>query len=183
MLAVGISKESSSPWVVHMIFAHTKSRDLCPLSGANKRTVKDAYHLPRPDEAQQYLVGSAVFLSLDLQNGHRKLQIHEEDRPKTAFSPGPSSAECPLVYQVYHLMDTVCWCAGTPLEALLRSLSAEFPDLVCVVKVQILTTNNIWQICKLLKCQILSPANTSCYVGSNTFHRLFGIHSSCAATI
>ena len=108
MLAVGISKESSSPWVVHMIFAHTKSRDLCPLSGANKRTVKDAYHLPRPDEAQHYLVGSAVFLSLDLQNGHRKLQIHEEDRPKTAFSPGPSSAECPLVYQVYHLMDTVC---------------------------------------------------------------------------
>ena len=87
-----------------MIFAHTKSRDLCPLSGANKRTVKDAYHLPRPDEAQHYLVGSAVFLSLDLQNGHRKLQIHEEDRPKTAFSPGPV-----LLNALWSIRCTISW--------------------------------------------------------------------------
>ena len=80
MLAVGIIKESSSPWVAHMVFARKKSRDLhAHYQELNKRTMKDAQHLPRPDEAQNHLVGSAVFLSLDVRNGHWKLQIHKED--------------------------------------------------------------------------------------------------------
>ena len=39
--------------------------DYCEL---NKRLVKDAYPLPRPDEAQDCLVGSTVFSTLDLQH-------------------------------------------------------------------------------------------------------------------
>ena len=75
-----------------MVFVHKKSGDLrlCVDYGElNKRTVKDTYPLPRPDEAQDRLAGLAVFSSLDLRNGYWQLPIHERDRPKTAFSPGP----------------------------------------------------------------------------------------------
>ena len=92
MLATGIIEESSSPWMAPMVFVRKKSGDLrlcVDYRELNKRTVKDAYPLPRPDEAQDRLAGSAVFSTLDLRNGYWQLPIHEEDRPKTAFSPGP----------------------------------------------------------------------------------------------
>ena len=92
MLATGIIEESSNPWMAPMFFVRKKSGDLrlcVDYRELNKRTVKDAYPLPRPDETQDRLAGSAVFSTLNLQNGYWQLPIHEEDRPKTAFSPGP----------------------------------------------------------------------------------------------
>ena len=55
----------------------------------NKKTVKDAYPLPRPDEVQDRLAGSTVFSTLDLQSGTWQLPVNPNDQPKTAFSPGP----------------------------------------------------------------------------------------------
>ena len=55
----------------------------------NKRTVKDTYPLPLPDEVQDQLAGSVVFSTLDLQSGYWQLPVHPEDQSKTAFSPGP----------------------------------------------------------------------------------------------
>ena len=92
MLATGIVEESSSPWMAPIVSVRKKSGDLrlcVDYRELNKRTVKDAYPLPRPDEAQDRLAGSAVFSTLDLRNGYWQLSIHKEDRPKTAFSPGP----------------------------------------------------------------------------------------------
>ena len=82
MLATGIIAESSSPWMAPMVFVCKKSGDLrlcIDYRELNKRTVKDAYPLPRPDEAQDCLAGSAVFCSLDLRNGYWLLPIHKED--------------------------------------------------------------------------------------------------------
>ena len=121
MLATGIIEESSSPWMAPMVFVRKKSGELrlcVDYRELNKRTVKDAYPLPRPDEAQDRLAGAAVFSSLDLRNGYWQLPIHEEDRPKTAFSPGPGLglfqfcrmpfglSGAPSSFQ--HLMDKVC---------------------------------------------------------------------------
>ena len=92
MLELGIIEESSSPWMAPMVFVPKKSGELrlcVDYRELNKRTVKDAYPLPRPDEAQDRLAGSAVFSTLDLQNGYWQVPISEEDRPKTAFCPGP----------------------------------------------------------------------------------------------
>ena len=55
----------------------------------NKRTVKDAYPLPLPDEVQDRLAGSVIFSTLDLQSGYWLLPVHMNDRAKTAFYPGP----------------------------------------------------------------------------------------------
>ena len=51
----------------------------------NKRTVKDAYPLPRPDEVQDRLAGSTIFSALDLQSGYWQLPVNPSDQAKTVF--------------------------------------------------------------------------------------------------
>ena len=55
----------------------------------NKRTARDAYPLPLPDEVQDCLSKSTIFSILDLQSGYWQVSVNPEDRAKTAFCPGP----------------------------------------------------------------------------------------------
>ena len=92
MLNAGIIEESSSPWMAPAVYVPKKSGEIricIDYRELNKKTIKDAYPLPRPDEVQDKLQGSAVFSILDLQSGYWQLPVHPADRPKTAFSPGP----------------------------------------------------------------------------------------------
>jgi hypothetical protein len=50
--------------------------------------VKDAYPLPRIDNALDSLQGAKYFSSLDLAQGYYQVPIAEEDCHKTAFSAG-----------------------------------------------------------------------------------------------
>ena len=92
MLDLGIIEESSSPWMAPAVFVRKKSGairlcvDYCEL---NKKTTKDAYPLPLPDEVQDRLAGSTVFSTLDLQSGYWQMPVHPTDQHKTAFCPGP----------------------------------------------------------------------------------------------
>ena len=65
MLKEGIIEESSSPWLVSSCsVGHKKTGDIricVDYHQLNKRTVKDAYPLPRPDEIQDQLAGSTIF--------------------------------------------------------------------------------------------------------------------------
>ena len=54
----------------------------------NKKTSKDAYPLPLPDEIQEKLKGDNVFSTLDLRSGYWQILIAAKDRHKTAFLPG-----------------------------------------------------------------------------------------------
>ena len=70
MLEEGIIEESSSAWMLPAVFVCKKMVDirLCVDNRElSKRTVKDVYPLPRPDEMQDQLAGSKVFSTLDLQ--------------------------------------------------------------------------------------------------------------------
>ena len=70
---MGIIEESSSPWMAPMVFVPKENGELrlcVDYRELNKRTVKDAYPLPRPDEAQDRLSGSSIFSTLDLQHGY-----------------------------------------------------------------------------------------------------------------
>jgi len=92
MLQQGIIEPSSSPWMAPAVFVRKKNGEvrLCvDYRELNKRTVKDAYPLPRPDEVQDCLMGCTVFSTLDLRSGYWQLPVHHNDQPKTAFCPGP----------------------------------------------------------------------------------------------
>ena len=92
MLEQGIIEESSSPWMAPAVFVPKKSGDLrlcVDYRELNKRTTKDAYPLPLPDEVQDRLSGSTMFSTLDLQSGYWQLPVSPTDQEKTAFCPGP----------------------------------------------------------------------------------------------
>ena len=91
MLQQGIIEVSSSPWMAPAVFVRKKSGEirLCvDYRELNKKTVKDAYPLPRPDEVQDRLRGSTIFSTFDLKSGYWQLPVHQDDQPKTAFCPG-----------------------------------------------------------------------------------------------
>ena len=91
-LQQGIIEPNSSPWMAPAVFVCKKNGEvrLCvDYRELNKRTVKDANPLPRPDEVQDRLMGSTVFSTLDIRSGYWQLPVHVDDQPKTAFCPGP----------------------------------------------------------------------------------------------
>ncbi|KFD46539.1 LOW QUALITY PROTEIN: hypothetical protein M513_12590, partial [Trichuris suis] len=92
MLENGIIQPSSSPWLAPAVFTRKKSGEIrfcVDYRELNKRTIKDAYPLPLPDEVHDRLSGATVFSTLDLNSGFWQLPIHPDDRHKTAFCPGP----------------------------------------------------------------------------------------------
>lgn len=92
MLQQGVIEVSSSPWMAPAVFVRKKNGEIrmcVDYRELNKKTVKDAYPLPRPDEVQDQLMGCTVFSTLDLKSGYWQLPVHADDRPKTAFCPGP----------------------------------------------------------------------------------------------
>ena len=89
MLAQGVIKESSSPWMAPTVFVPKKLGELricVDYRSLNKQTARDSYPLP---EVQDRLNSVAVFSTLDLHSGYWQLPVAEADQPKTAFCPGP----------------------------------------------------------------------------------------------
>lgn len=92
MLQQGIIQESSSPWLAPCVFVPKKNGELricVDYRELNKRTEKNGYPLPLPDEVQDRLQNSKVFSKLDCRKGFWQVPIAPEDCCKTAFSPGP----------------------------------------------------------------------------------------------
>ena len=88
MLAQGIIKESSSPWMAPAVFVPKKSGELricVDYRSLNKQTAKDSYPLPLPDEVQDHLTNAAVFPTLDLHSSYWQLPVAKADQPKSAF--------------------------------------------------------------------------------------------------
>ena len=92
MLEQGIIEKCSSPWMTPTEFVPKKSGDLrlcIDYRELDKKTTKDAYPLPLPDEVQDRLPGSTIFSTLDLHSGYWQLPVIPSDRQKTAFCLGP----------------------------------------------------------------------------------------------
>ena len=92
MLDQGIIEESNSPWMAPTVFVQKKIGDLrlcVDYRELKKKTTRDAYPLPLPDEVQDRLANSTVFSTLDLQSGYWQLPVSVKDQEKTAFCPGP----------------------------------------------------------------------------------------------
>uniref|UniRef100_A0A5S6Q2Y1 RNA-directed DNA polymerase n=1 Tax=Trichuris muris TaxID=70415 RepID=A0A5S6Q2Y1_TRIMR len=92
MLRAGIIRCSNSPWLSPAVYTRKKNGELrlcVDYRELNKRTKKDSYPLPLPDEVQGRLRNATVFSVLDLHSGFWQLPVLSEDVEKTAFSPGP----------------------------------------------------------------------------------------------
>ena len=87
-LKTGIIKESDSPYASQIVIVRKKDSSIricLDYRALNRKTVKDAFPLPRIEETLEALKGAKYFSSLDLTQGYLQLAVDEEDQNKTAF--------------------------------------------------------------------------------------------------
>ena len=84
-----IIKPSQGPFASAIVIVRKKdgSIRLCvDYRKLNSKTVRDAYPLPRIDEALDALGKAKYFSCLDLTSGYLQVKVAEKDQPKTAFT-------------------------------------------------------------------------------------------------
>ncbi|GBN68513.1 Retrovirus-related Pol polyprotein from transposon 297, partial [Araneus ventricosus] len=89
MVDNGIIEESSGPWASPIVLVKKKdgsTRFCVDYRKLNEITIKDSYPLPRIDDTLDALNGSQWFSTLDLKSGYWQVEIHPEDKEKTAFT-------------------------------------------------------------------------------------------------
>ena len=99
MLEIGAIRKSNSTWMILVVLVCKKDGSLCflywslcfciDLHRLNAQTVKDAYSLPRFEDALDSLDGARIFTSLDLKSGYWQVKLDKESIPLTAFTVGP----------------------------------------------------------------------------------------------
>ena len=80
----------------------------------NKRTEKNAYPLPLPDEVQDFLERAQIFSKLDCRKGFWQVPIAAEDCQKTASHQGlelvyKNFAGCLLASQGHQVLFSTSW--------------------------------------------------------------------------
>lgn len=88
LLDAGVIRESESSFSSPIVVVKKKNGNirLCiDYRKLNLQTIKDAYALPNLEESFSALIGSQWFSVLDLKSGYYQIEMHEADKPKTAF--------------------------------------------------------------------------------------------------
>ena len=88
MLDSGIIRPSCSPWAAPVVLVRKKGGGLrfcVDYRKLNDVTCKDAYPLPRIDDALDSLSHACWFSTLDLASGYWQVEVDPKDRHKTAF--------------------------------------------------------------------------------------------------
>ena len=92
MLDIGAIRHSNSPWASPVVLVRKKDGSLrfcIDLRKWNAWTGKDAYSIPRIEDALCSLNGACIFTSLNLKSGYWQVELDEESIPLTAFTVGP----------------------------------------------------------------------------------------------
>ena len=93
LLDKGIITRSESPFASAVVLVHKKGsgklRICVDYRELNRRTIKDAYALPRIEEMLDNFRGCKFFTTLDLRAGYYQVGLADEDKDKTAFTAGP----------------------------------------------------------------------------------------------
>ncbi len=93
----GAIRRSCSPYASPMVIVHKKDGSLricIDYRQLNNRTVRDAFPLPRIEEALDALGNATFFTTLDLTSGYWQVEVEECDKAKTAFTTPMGLYEC-----------------------------------------------------------------------------------------
>lgn len=88
----GVIRPSHSPFSSNVVLVRKKDKSLrmcVDFRDLNRRTIRDAYDLPRIEESLDAVAGAKWFTVFDLKSGYFQLEIEEAHKHRTAFSVGP----------------------------------------------------------------------------------------------
>ena len=88
MKELDIIEPSDSPWASPTVLVRKKDgtmRFCVDYRRLNDVTIKDSYPLPNIEDTFDSLSGATYFCALDLASGYWQVDVHPDDRPKTAF--------------------------------------------------------------------------------------------------
>ena len=88
MLEHGFIRPSDSPYGAPVLFTLKKDGGLCfciDYRWLNKKTVKNRYPLPLPEEMFDWLGNAKVFSKIDLKSGYWQIPVRPGDVHRTAF--------------------------------------------------------------------------------------------------
>ena len=88
MLEHGYIRLSMSPYGAPVLFAPKKDGGLrfcINYRWLNKKTIKNRYPLPLPEELFDRLGGATIYSNIDLRSGYWQVPLRKEDIPKTAL--------------------------------------------------------------------------------------------------
>lgn len=91
LLDQDIIRKSNSPFASAVVIVRKKDKSLrlcVDYRELNKKTIKDAYPLPRIEETLDVLHGAKYFSSIDLAQGYHQVAMSEDAIEKTAFRVG-----------------------------------------------------------------------------------------------
>ena len=129
MLDKGVIRPSTSPWSSGIVLVTKKDgtkRFCVDYRRVNDVTIKDAYPLPRTDDALGQLSGSKWFSCLDLNSGYWQIEVDENDKCKTAFSTRQGLFE-------FNLMPFGLCNAPATFERLMETVLAGLNWQICLV--------------------------------------------------
>ena len=89
LLKKGVIRPSQSDYASPIVLVRKKSgalRMCVDYRQLNAKTRKDAYPLPRIDESLDALGGAQFFSAIDLASAYNQVEVHPDDRHKTAFT-------------------------------------------------------------------------------------------------
>ena len=92
----------------------------------NSRTIKDSYNLPKIEDILMALAGSKWYSCLDLKSGFYQVQMHEDDKEKTAFT-------CPLGFYEFNKLPQGVTNAPATFQRLMERCMSDMTMKGCMV--------------------------------------------------
>ena len=148
MLEQGVIQPSTSPWASPIILVKKKDgkyRFCVDYRKLNSVTQKDAHPLPRIDDLLDSLHGSVMFSTLDLRSGYWQINMHPDDREKTAFATPDGLWK---FLRMPFGLSNACATFQRALEIVLSGLTLD--TCLCYFDDIIIPSNNVQQQCDRL---------------------------------
>ncbi|GFV15318.1 retrovirus-related Pol polyprotein from transposon 17.6 [Trichonephila clavipes] len=164
-----VIEPSSSPWASPIILVRKKdgsTRFCVDYRRLNDVTKKDSYPLPRIDDTLDTLADNTWFSTLDLKSGYWQVELHPDDKEKTAFTTGQGLWKfkvmpfglCNALATFERLMETVL--GGLSYETCLVYLD----DIIIVGRSFEEHLKNIRRVLQKLKEANLKLSPSKCYL-------------------